>query len=420
MLLFPFLLFSQQTITLQECFDAAAAISPLAGEKNIYAGMTRLRDQNLVSGWLPAIDLGVSFSYQSDVTDLSDMLGSLPVPPGTLPSIPHSQHRATADFSQVLWDGGVTRSTREIERVIGELNMQQNDADLYRIREQVSNYFFSLLLVRTQKEVISLLTAELDSRINETKSGIENGVILPVALDALRAAEIHAVQQFTELSRRHDALAEALEKITGIGGIKDARLVLPQQVITGNDTNNNPDLLLFDIRARRLELTKELMHRQRMPKLFGFVQAGYGLPPGNNFLAEKADFYYAFGAGVKWNIWDWNRTSNEQKILTLQQQLLNIRKSDAEDALQRLLTLKRAEIEALQDAASHDDELILLHDRITSAAASQLRNGITTASQYLSELNNRKQAVIAAETRKIAIARAKSEYLYILGCQVYQ
>jgi len=410
----------QKSITLWQCYDSAAFASPVAGERAIYTDMTRLHDRNLASAWLPGFDLGGSFNYQSDVVDLSEMLGSVPLPPGSLPSIPHEQYRATADLSQVIWDGGVTRSAREVEKVVSELNMQQSEADLYRLREQVNNYFFSVLLVRRQAEVISILISELDARILEVTSGVENGVMPPVTLDVLRAEKIKAEQSAAELERRHDALTRALGLITGMNELKDAELVLPDLVISGNEEIDNPDLQLFDIRSRQLELSKNMLKSQRMPKVFGFAQAGYGNPPGNNFLSDKADLYYSFGAGLKWNIWDWNRNSNERKSLTLQQQLIDIRKSAAREALQRLVVLKLSDIESLRDAASRDEEIIRLRGSIAAATASQLRNGTITASQYMTELNSEKQAVIAAAARKISIARAEAEYLYITGYKTEQ
>ena len=410
----------QKSITLWQCYDSAAFASPVAGERAIYTDMTRLHDRNLESAWLPGFDLGGSFNYQSEVVDLSEMLGSVPLPPGSLPSIPHEQYRATADLSQVIWDGGVTRSAREVEKVVSELNIQQSEADLYRLREQVNNYFFSVLLVRRQAEVISILISELDARILEVTSGVENGVMPPVTLDVLRAEKIKAEQSAAELERRHDALTRALELITGMNELKDAELVLPDLVISGNEEIDNPDLQLFDIRSRQLELSKNMLKSQRMPKVFGFAQAGYGNPPGNNFLSDKADLYYSFGAGLKWNIWDWNRNSNERKSLTLQQQLIDIRKSAAREALQRLVVLKLSDIESLRDAASRDEEIIRLRGSIAAAAASQLRNGTITASQYMTELNSEKQAVIAAAARKISIARAEAEYLYITGYKTEQ
>jgi outer membrane protein TolC len=416
MLLLPVIsLMAQRTVTLWQCYDSATVVSPLSGEREIYSGMTLLRDRNLASVWLPTLDLGGSFNYQSDVVDMSDLLGSIPIPAGSLPSIPHEQYRATVDLSQVIWDGGVTRSAREVESVVSELNMQQSEADLFRLREQVNNYYFSLLLVRSQAEVTAVLISELDARINEASSGVKNGVVPPVTLDVLSAEKIKAEQSAAELGRRSDALAQALEQVTGMTGLKDATLVLPEHVITGNDLKDNPDLRLFDIRSRQIELSKNLLKSQRMPKVFGYAQAGYGNPPGNNFLSDNPDIFFSLGAGVKWNIYDWGKNSNDRRSLTLQQQLLDIRKSAAAEALQRLLTLKMAEIESVREAAARDGELIDIRRRIAATAASQLENGVITASQYMTELNSEKQAVITAAARKISIARAETEYLYITG-----
>jgi outer membrane protein TolC len=402
-------------ITLQQCYDSAAAVTPLAGERELYSEMTRLREENLNVTWLPTLDLNGNFAWQSDVVDLSEMLGSVPLPPGSLPAIPHEQYRATVDLGQVIWDGGVTRSARAVEQVVRELNLQQNEADIYRLREQVNNYFFPILLLRSQIEATFALIKELMTRTKEVASGVENGVVPPVTLDVLKAETIKAQQSVLELIFRQKSLAEALEQITGMTELVNAELILPEQVITGNDLKNNPDLRLFDTRSLQLELSKNLLKSQRMPRLFGFAQAGYGNPPGNNFLSDNADFYYSLGAGIKWNIFDWNRNSNDRKSLTLQQQLLDIRKSTAEEALQRLLTLKMADIESLRKASDLDEELITIRKRITATAASQLENGLITASQYMTELNSEKQAVIAAAARRISLARAETEYIHITG-----
>src|SRR5665647_46673 len=113
----------QKIVTLWQCYDSAAVATPLSGEGVLYSEMSSLRNQNLASAWLPSLDLNSSFSYQSDVADITKMLGSIPLPPGSLPTIPHEQYRAAFDVSQVLWDGGVTRSARAVEQVVNELNM---------------------------------------------------------------------------------------------------------------------------------------------------------------------------------------------------------------------------------------------------------------------------------------------------------
>ncbi len=58
-----------------------------------------------------------------------------------------------------------------------------------------------------------------------------------------------------------------------------------------------------------------------MPKAFGFARVGYGNPPGNNFFRDEFASYYILGAGIKWNIVDWNKAKNEKQVMCLQQNL---------------------------------------------------------------------------------------------------
>ncbi len=207
--------FSQKTVTLWQCYDSAAVATPLSGEGALYSEVSALRDKNLSSAWLPTLDVNGSFVYNSDILDIAQIYGQLPIPPEVIPSIPNEQYRATFDVNQVIWDGGVTRSARAVEQVVNELNLKQNEADVYRLREQVNNYYFSVLLVSSQMEVTGFLISDLDGRIKEASSGVANGVVTPVTLDVLRAEKIKAGQQLTELTRRHQSLISALEQITG-------------------------------------------------------------------------------------------------------------------------------------------------------------------------------------------------------------
>jgi outer membrane protein TolC len=406
---------SQKTVTLWQCYDSAAVATPLSGEGALYSEVSALRDKNLSSAWLPSLDINGSFVYNSDILDITQIYGQLPIPPEVIPSIPHEQYRATFDVGQIIWDGGVTRSARAVEQVVNELNMKQNEADVYRLREQVNNYYFSVLLVSSQIDVTEILISDLEARIREASSGVTNGVVTPVTVDVLTAEKIKAGQQLTELTRRRQSLVSALEQITGMTGLQDASFPLPQITISGDEIIDNPDMRLFEVRSRQLELSKDLLKSQRMPRAFGFAQAAYGNPPGSNFFSETADFYYSVGAGFKWNIFDWNKNSNERKSLSIQQQLIDIRRSAAEESLQRLLTVKMAEINAQREAAEQDEELIRIRTKIAGVAASQLKNGTITASQYLTELNNEKQAVISAAVRRIGISRAEVDYIYITG-----
>ncbi len=138
-----------------------------------------------------------------------------------------------------------------------------------------------------------------------------------------------------------------------------------------------------------------------MPKAFGFATLGYGNPPGNNFFKDEFAPYYILGAGVKWNIFDWNKTKNEKQVISLQQGIIEKRKGDLTDNLIRLLEAKNAEIEKMKSLIGSDTALIAIRKRITASAESQYENGTITATELLNEMNSERQTMINYEIHKI-------------------
>jgi outer membrane protein TolC len=124
------------------------------------------------------------------------------------------------------------------------------------------------------------------------------------------------------------------------------------------------------------------------------------------------------GAGIKWNIFDWNRAKNEKQLISLQQVIIENRKTDMTDNLRRQLESKMSEINSLRELVRTDSELIVLRKRITSSTESQFENGTITATEYLNELNSEKSAVINSEIHKINLALAAIEYLNISGQEI--
>ena len=149
---------AQKILTLKECYDHAMAVNALASEKKGYSDISRLKDENLVKGYLPALDANGSFIYNSSVIDMSGVLGGLPIPgiAGAIKPLPHEQYKITVDINQVIYDGGAIKGARELEKADLSVNEKQTETDLYKIREQINSFYFNLLLLVKQKELLNL------------------------------------------------------------------------------------------------------------------------------------------------------------------------------------------------------------------------------------------------------------------------
>src|SRR5664279_5159694 len=416
----PYILQAQKILTLKECYDHAMTANALAGEKTGYSDISRLKDENLVKGWLPTLDANGSFIYNSSVLDMGSVLGSLPIPgiAGAIKHLPHEQYKLTVDINQVIYDGGAIKGARELEKADLNVNEKQTETDLYKLRGQINTCYFNLLLLARQKELLNTYLEIIKKRIASMQSGINNGVIIKSDADVLTSEKIKIEQQLDENEIRKTSFLKVLSDLTGNKIDSSTVFILPSIAGEISAELSRPELQLYDLRKEQLAAGIKVIDSKRLPKAFGFATFGYGNPPGSNFFKNEFAPYYVIGASLKWNIFDWNKTKNEKQIISLQQAIIENRKNDLSDNINRLLESKTSEIASFHKLIETDSELITLRKRITTSAESQYQNGTITATDYLNELNSERQAVINYEIHKINLAMARIEYLNISGKEI--
>lgn len=411
---------AQKILTLKECYDHAMTVNALASEKKSYSDISRLKDANLVKGWLPTLDANGSFIYNSSVIDMSGVLGGLPIPgiAGAIKPLPHEQYKITVDINQVIYDGGAIKGARELEKTDLNVNQKQTETDLYKIREQINSFYFNLLLLSRQKDLLNNYLEIIKKKLGSIQSGINNGVILKSDEDVLTSEKIKIEQQLAENEIRKISFLKILSDLTGDKIDSFTEFVQPLVPGVPTDEISRPELQLFDLRKEQLAAGIKIIDSKRMPKAFGFATLGYGNPPGSNFFKNEFAPYYLVGAGVKWNIFDWNKTRNERQIISYQQTIIENRKNDLTDNLKRLLESKNSEILSLKTLIETDIQLITLRKRITATAEAQYQNGTITATDYLNELNSERQADINYEIHKINLALSRIQYVNISGKEI--
>ena len=412
-------LFPQKTISLKECYDMAMKKSSLAGEAVAYSNISRLNDENLKKGWLPTLDANATAVYNSDVVDLTKSLGAIPGISKLITPMPHDQYKVTLDVNQVIYDGGAIRSGRAIEKIDKSINQKQTETDMYKLREQINTSYFNIMLLDRQKEILNQYLDLINKRLSSMQSAVNNGVVLRSDIDVLASEKINIKQQITENDLNKISLLKILSDLTGASIDSSSQFVLPVQSRELTSELKRPELELYDLTKAKLSADLQLQQSQRMPKAFGYATFGYGKPPGQDFFKDSFSTYYIVGGGIKWNIFDWNRVKNSKEVIALQQGIIENRKKDLEDNLNRLLESKKSEISSLKALIETDSELIALRKKITASSDSQYQNGVITVTEYLNQLNAEQQALINSEIHKINLALARIQYLNITGQDIY-
>jgi len=410
----------QKIITLGQCYEMAEGKSALSAEKGLHSTISAMKDRNLSRNWLPSLDAGATVLYNSEMIDLGDKFAAIPIPglSDLIKPMPHEQYKVTLDITQTIYDGGAVKAAREVENKSLEVSIKETETDLYKIRTQVNNCFFPVLMLEKQAESLTLYRELIEKRISAMESALRNGVALASDIDIMKAEKLKIVQQLKEVEIKRSAMLKVLSDLTGTEIGPQDKLSPPLPVNDQDYDLARPELRYLDLRKEQISAGMKLASTRRMPKAYGFATLGYGNPPGNNFLKDEFAPYYILGAGIKWNIWDWNRVKTEKNIMALEQNILDKRKTDLEEYLRRLLEAKKAEIVSLEYLLESDREIIELRKRISASAQSKYENGTITVTELLNELNSERQAGVSHELHKISLAQAKTEYLNISGQEV--
>lgn len=415
--LFPLLLFTLifvssygQEIRLDTCQAMARKNHPLLKQAGIIDQISELRQQNIRTLNLPQFDLNTRASWQSEVTQLALKLPGFAGPE----PLSKDQYKAYVDIKQKLYDGGVAKKRQELEETDRLISKQQNETDLYKIKETVNMLYFNVLILQENLRIIELKKSTLDERIKIVGSAVSNGVALPNELDQLKAEKLMTEQQETELKATFQTTVSLLEIVTGLTITEQNQFSRPADSGIQNYDLSRPEIVLFGLQKSKIDKNIDVLTNSRKPFVYAFGQAGYGRP-GLNMLENNFADYYMIGAGLAWNIWDWHKTTREKSTMKLQKELIDTNLDNFNRSVRMSLNQEEINFQKLKTLIGTDEQLVAIKDQISKRSAVALENGTITSADYIRDLNAALQTKANLETHKVQLIQASVNYQTIKG-----
>jgi outer membrane protein TolC len=402
---------AQDTITLFECHRQAFDHSPRLADRAYIEQIGNLKASQTNTAWYPSLDLNGKASYQSDVVTVELTDPSIPV---SFPEVPNDQYGLNLDIRQTLYDGGISRKKKEYEQAMVAADLQQMEVDLYGLKTRVNQYFFTILILQENHRNLGIHLESLQSRRESLITAVEQGILTEAELKVMDVEILKVRQSIVEVESRKNSLINALNVLCGTAFPEEGYLELPAFEGIEEGQASRPEYRLFDLQLASMEAGKELIAKQRMPVLYAFGQTGYG-KPGYNMLSGKWDFYYMVGAGLRWNIWDWNSSSRERQVIENQQQMLHNRRATFDQELESMAVQEVARIEQYKKTMELDNRVLELQREISRQSFAMLSNGTITATDYITELNKENLAQISLDTHRVLLKQSIANFLTIQG-----
>lgn len=373
-------------LTLEQCQGMAKKNYPLIKQKELISQSKEFSIANAHSGYLPQMALYAQVTYQSDVTQVPIDIPNLSIKP-----LSKDQYKVYGEVNQTLLDGGTIRQNVAVAEMNSQVQSQQLEVELYKIKDRVNQLFFGVLLLDQQLVQLDLLNKDLQTSLYKVQASIQNGTAFRTNADILQAEMLKTDQRVIETKSMRKAYLDMLGIFINQSLDENAKLISPQIQFSPSSDINRPELSFYNTQKLLTNSQYQLSNSRNMPKLGLFLQAGYG-KPALNVLKNEFDTYYIGGMRLNWNLSGFYNKKRDKQLLEVNNQLIDTQRDLFLFNTKLSLTQNSHEINKLNDLLKVDEQIITLRVRIKETAKAQLDNGVITANDYLRELNAEDQA----------------------------
>lgn len=372
---------TQETLSLSQCFLMMESNHPLARQSGLQQAISEVRQNQLNRNYWPRLEVQGQATWQNEVTRVDIPIS---IPGFETPVAPQGQYRILGEVTQTIYDGGATRHLKAAAKAESGAAQLQTDADLYRLRFQIHQLYFGILIMREQRKVLDVVQNELQRKEKQLADLHAGGIVQRKDLDLL-AVELVRHRQSLEQNQLQEATMLAnLSELTGANVTSETLLSLPERFEAGQESR--VEWALFAAKEDILASQKNLIQAQRLPKLSAFAQGGLGQPGFNLFEPDPAPLFIA-GARLRWNLSAWYIDQPDRELIRLNQEIVREQEAGFKQSLSLQVRQAENQAETFQRFLITDQEILDRRTRIKETAAIQLAEGIITTPDYLREVD---------------------------------
>ena len=405
-------------VTLEECVALAEKNYPLIRKYDLLARTKEVNLSDIGKSWLPQISVYGQGTIQNETPSFPESLAGIVSQTGTsISGLNEWQYKVGADVSQNIWDGGVSKTRRKIERAEDAERQAALDVQLYAIRERVENLYFGILLIEEQAGQTRNMQALLRSNLDKLRVMQKNGTAMQSDVDMVEAQFLSTSQQLIQAESASKSYRKVLELFTG-KSLVGQKLRKPDASFPRDLISGRPELKHFDAQLQVNEARNASVTASTMPKIGLFAQAYYGYPGFDYFgsmMNRDLSFNILAGVRISWNIGAFYTKRNSRRKLRL---------SSDNIAVERDVFLFNADmktrsqldrIDELKAVMKENGRIVELCSNVRKAAESQLDNGVIDATDLLAKLTDEKQARLTASYHEIQLLQSIYQLKYTLN-----
>ena len=405
-------------VTLEECVKLAQDNYPLIRKYDLLNQTKAVNLSDINKSWLPQINVYGLGTVQNETPTFPESLAGLISQTGmSISGLNEWQYKIGADINQNIWDGGVSKTERKIERAEDTERRTALDIRLYAIRERVENLYFGILLIEEQAKQTRNMQILLQSNLDKLRTMFENGTAMQSDVDMVEAQCLSTSQQLIQAESTAKSYRKVLEIFTG-ESLAGQELVKPDATIPQDLLPARPELRHFEAQLQTNEARNASITASTMPKIGLFAQTYYGYPGFDYFesmMNRDLSFNMLAGVKVSWNIGAFYTKKNNRRKLRLSSDNIAVERDVFLFNTNMQTRSQLDHIDELRAVMKENDRIVELRTNVRKAAESQLDNGVIDATALLAKLTDEKQARLTASYHEIQLLQSIYQLKYTLN-----
>lgn len=418
LLLAAWLALSAETVTIEQCVEKAEENYPLIRKYDLLAAACDIELSDIDKAWLPQIGISGQVTAQNAVPSYPETLSHFLDQAGQkIEGLGKVQYKAGVDVAQSIWDGGVARSRRRVQKAGTEVQKEALEVEIYAVRQRVENLYFAILLAEEQVKISENTLALVRSNLDRLRSMLKNGTAMQSDVDMLEAQALTIEQGRTQAQSAVKGYRKMLGIFAGFD-MQDCELAIPVAAVPSALESNRPELRLFENKKALIDASQRLSDTSLMPKVGLFAQAYYGYPGFNYFKSMmERDMSLNLMAGLKvsWNIDSFYTKKNAKRRNDIDSQGVAVDKDVFLFNTNMQSASAMESIAGLREVMAKDEQIVALRQRVRQAAESQLDNGVIDATALLTKINDENQAEFTARYHELQLLQEIYNLKYILN-----
>ena len=391
---------AEARITIEQCMELARQNYPQIRQLNLIEEAARYDIASVSKSWLPKFSISGKATYQSDVVEMPFDI------PGFSFNLPHDQYSAVGEISQTIWDGGTSKSQKEIYTSGARVQQKQTEVSMYAINDRVAKIYLGILLIDWQLKQNDILWKSLERNAVEVQALIDNGTAYRSDLDMIKVKMLDCTRQKEELLSDRTAYIGMLEKLTGME-LDGVELTVPEADNASPVTSeiSRPELELYDAQILQNEAQLHQLNSKISPRFSLSLQGGIGRP-GLNILKNSFQPYWTAGIRMSWDIGALYTRKDEKRKIDTQTRTIETERETFLFNTELNATQMRSAIDKARGQLERDREIIALQESIRNAGEEQYRSGTISMTDLMDRIDDEYNARVTEGIHRIQLLMA--------------